>query len=107
MRSAGLTLIHHVVDDTAPDGWVTVSTVGAPPVTEAGERALRPVVMGKSLKRADAVENTQWWHCEGWSAVIDLHRAGQHDDAVDLARLLRWCDQQANGRVKGYWEIIR
>jgi hypothetical protein len=99
------TLIHHV--DTAPDGWVSSVAVGAPPVTEAAERALRPVVMGKSLKQADDAETTKWWHCEGWAAVIDLHRAGRHDDALDVARLLHWCDQQANGRVKGYWEITR
>lgn len=31
--------------------------------------------------------------------------AGQHDDAMALAKLLRWCDQRFTGRVCGFWEI--
>lgn len=105
-----LALVHHVYDGRqgpgATDyagGWATGTVSGHPPVTEASELALRHQVMSP---RDKAREPVKLHHCEGWNAVVDLHRAGRHNDAMDLAKLLHWCDSQANGRIPGIWEIV-
>lgn len=105
-----LSLLHHVYDGAArpvaeyADGWSVTPAVGHPPVTAAAEVALRRVVLDR---RHNGSDPTRWSHCGGWSAVLDLHRAGRHEEALDLARLLYWCDEQFNGRSQGCWEIRR
>lgn len=105
-----LSLVHHVHDGTVrpgaeyADAWSTTPVQDAPPITDAMEQALRRVVLDY---RHNGSDPTRWHHCAGWSAVLDLHRAGRHGDALDLARLLHWCDQRFNGRVDGHWEIVR
>lgn len=100
-----LSLLHHAPDGSG--GWVITSAAGHPEVAEVMDTALRlqvvPHVVGAhSLP-------TRWHHCDGnaWAAVAALHRAGHHDTAMALAVLLRWCDQQFNGRSRGCWEIHR
>lgn len=84
--------------------WHSSPALGAPQVSEAMEAALRREVMGQDAGRSAPI---CWHHCDpnSWGAVVDLHRAGDHDTASDLARLLRWCDQQHTGREVGCWEI--
>ncbi|MGH3477553.1 MAG: hypothetical protein ACREX8_00315 [Gammaproteobacteria bacterium] len=102
-----LTLLHHTQSADSiryGDKWTATPAVGAPQVTLAMERALRRRVTDR-LDRDSAP--VRWWHCEGWGAVTDLHQAGRHGDAMDLARLLYWCDQRFTGRDVGCWEIAR
>lgn len=97
-----LSLLHH-----APGGDSS-PVLGAPPITPAMEAALRRRCV-EPLRRKENPA-TAWHHCDdasAWGAVLDLHQAGEHVVAVDLARLLRWCDQQFNGRSQGCWEIRR
>lgn len=102
---SALSLVHYAPVD--PQDWFSdlrgERVPDAPPVTEAMEVALRREVLG----RGDVV-STAWHHCDGraWDAVVQQHKAGRHDDASDLARLLRWCDQRHTGREVGMWEIV-
>jgi hypothetical protein len=97
-------LVHHV--STGVDNvWTETVATGHPGISDLMEDTLRPVVMGRSLRHDAATETTKWYHCEGWAAVLDLHRKGLHTPGMQLAMLLHWCDQQANGRSTGFWEI--
>ena len=84
--------------------WEEIEIGGGPRPTAGTLAALRNRVCDRSSTSGDPV---LWWHCDGnaWVAVTDLHRASRHDDAMQLARFLRWCDDQATARILGYWEI--
>lgn len=105
-----MSLLHHLHDGAVrpggeyADAWSTTPVPDAPPITEAMEVALRRVVLDY---RHNGSEPTRWHHCEGWSAVLNLGRAGRFEDASDLMRLLHWCDARFSGRVDGHWEIVR
>lgn len=76
---------------------------GHPPITEAMVAALRRAHVDP---HAPATAPVSWGHIEGWGAVLVLHQGGRHDEAGDLARLLRWCcSQRVDGRIPGHWEI--
>lgn len=109
-----LSLLHHVYDgrhETSREdyaaGWSKSVVVDAPEVTEAMESALRRQVVPHVVDSHRLP--TSWRHVDwnAWAAVTDLHRAGRHDDALSLARLLHWCDSRFNGRDEGAWEITR
>lgn len=108
-----LSLLHHVYDgrkETSREdyaaGWSVTPVADAPVVTPAMESALRPRLTDRASVSGCTVT---WHHADGnaWAAVTDLHRAGRHDDATDLARLLHWCDSRFTGRAHGMWEIAR
>lgn len=95
----GPALLHHIHDG---DRWTVTQVTGNPPLTVGAVEALRRRVLDTRHNKTDP---TLWHHSEGWGAVMDLHHTGRHDDALALARLLHWCDTQANGRTQGCWEI--
>ncbi|HEY2763349.1 MAG TPA: hypothetical protein VGJ13_04965 [Pseudonocardiaceae bacterium] len=107
-------LLHHVYDGrketSAADyaaGWSETRCPDAPPISERMERALWSRLAGDDRSGRDL--GTTWHHRDGnaWASVVDLHQAGEHDEATALARLLRWCDEQFTAHTSGVWEITK
>jgi len=70
---------------------------GHPPIAAAAVIALADRVFDETTGD-DVIEPPRlpmWWHRDlnAWAAVTDLHRVGMHEQAVQLARLLYWCDR--------------
>lgn len=92
-----LELVRH--NTFSPDNWIAEPVTGYPPIP-AVLPVLRIRVLGKTWRE---LEPTIFWPRDvAWSAVLDLHKIGEHSDATALATLLRWCDQWGHGFA---WEI--
>lgn len=98
------TLAHYTRNDRDTE-WTKTVMIDVPLITAASVIALRKRVAGRADRPGD--KPLSWYHCDSlaWGAVTDLHQLGQHNDALALAQLLRWCDTQADARVRGYWEL--
>lgn len=77
-----------------------------PPIPSEALPVLKRHVSGLSAPEGIAAS---WWHRSGpaWDAVVDLHKAGEHDTATLLARLLAWCDQSSGRRAEPFVFEIR
>jgi hypothetical protein len=93
-----LELVRHGTADLG--NWTTEEVAGYPPIPDVLP-VLRRRVMGKTYRES---EPTIFWPQDiSWSAVLDLHKVGRHDDATALARVLLWCDQHSARHSA--WEI--
>lgn len=81
--------------NSAYGDWSRDVVIDHPGIPEAALPLLRKHLCGWP-KDAEPI---RWYNVSGnaWAAVQDLHKADNHDDAVKLATLLRWCERQAGG----------
>lgn len=91
-----LELIAYLADDDA--GPVPSRVTGHPPIPNVLPE-LRRRVLGRTYR--DYEPTTFYPRDAAWGAVLDLHKAGRHDDAGALAKLLLWCGQRGHEQA---WE---
>jgi hypothetical protein len=88
----------------APQGtWPTEPVTGHPEIPSSVLEALRANVNDTDAPRDASIT---WWTPDSrpaWGAVTTLHKVGLHADALALAELAHWCDEQHRD---GIWEIV-
>jgi hypothetical protein len=91
--------------DVAHDCTQTeVPVVDSPAIGAAAAAALRNRV---NDRRDAAAAPVRWYAGDSgtWAAVTDLHRRGQHDDALELASFLYWTERRAVARDHVVWTL--
>lgn len=91
------TLTRHEVHDrnNSHGAWIREVVTGHPPIPDTALPLLRKHLCGWPKDQGPI----RWHNVDGnaWSAVHDLHKADNHEDAVKLATLLRWCERRGGG----------
>lgn len=80
--------------------WTREVVAGYPPIPPVVD-AMRRRVTDKLHAAGDPIYF--WPRGDAWAAVLDLHKAGSHDDASALAKVLVWIDKQGHGFM---WELL-
>lgn len=78
---------------------------GHPPLPgDLAQKALRAELHPYSTPAGEPIA---WRHhdANAWAAVERLHRTDHHDEAVDLARLLRWTEQGYSHDQVHHWTL--
>lgn len=112
MTALQATLRRHYTVNTRPtsqqalrDAHRVEDITGHPPIPAAALPHLHTHLTGDP----DASGPVRWHHERGleWAAVVDLHRAGDHTAAGELARFLVWLQPFGQGWRQDHtsWEL--
>lgn len=91
--------------NVASGEWVEVPVVDSPTIGGTAVSALRNRVCDR---RQDAGDPIRWYAGDSgaWAAVTDLHRRGEHGDALELAGFLFWTERLAVARDLVVWTLV-